>query len=164
VTRGEIPRAEENFAWASVGRRGSARSPERSCDGCEGTRLALKAAGRTVFELSSATSLGTTNVFVGVLAVVSVLEALLLAVFALAAWKIYGRSLAAIADARQRLEPLAARVNELAGKVEAIADDVKDVTSVARRTVHLYGIGRGVRAAYQSFVRRDASRGGTKED
>lgn len=116
-----------------------------------------------MFEPSSATSLATTNVFLGILAVVSVLEALLIAAVAVAAWKIYGRSLAGIADARQRVEPLAARVNDLAEKMEAIADDVKDVTSVARRTVHLYGIGRGVRAAYHSFVRRDASHGGVKE-
>jgi hypothetical protein len=105
----------------------------------------------------------TTNVFLGIMAAVSLFEALLLVAVAVAAWKIYGRSVAALTEARLQIEPLAARMEQLTVKVEAIADDVKDVTSVARRTAHLYGIGRGVRAAYQTFVGR-AGRDSTSED
>ena len=108
-------------------------------------------------------SLGTTNLLLGVLAAVSVLEALVLAGVGIAAWKVYGQSVSALSDARQQIAPLAARVNDLANKVDTIADDIKDVTSVARKAAHLYGIARGVRAAYRAFVRHDAQPHATTE-
>lgn len=101
-------------------------------------------------------SLGTTNLLLGVLAAVSVLEAVVLAGVAIAAWKVYGRSVSALAEAQRQIAPLAARVNDLADKIDGIAADVKDVTAVARKAAHLYGIARGVRAAYRAFVRHDA--------
>ena len=100
-------------------------------------------------------SLATTNLLLGILAAVSVLEAVVLAGVAVAAWKVYGRSVGALSEVQQQIAPLVARVNAVADKVDAIADDVKDVTLVARKTAHLYGIVRGVGAAYRSFVRHD---------
>jgi hypothetical protein len=130
-------------------------------------------------------SLGTTNLLLGIMAAVSVLQAIVLAGVAVAAWKVYVRSLEGLTAARRQIEPVVARVSELAERVEGIADDVKNVTSrvalataraesavdtaatvvgygvggatatVARRTLRIYGIARGLRAAYRSFVRRD---------
>ena len=106
---------------------------------------------------------GTTNLLLGVLAAVSVLEALVLAGVAVAAWRFYGRSVVALSEAQEQAAPLMARMNALADKMDAIADDVKDVTAVARKTAHLYGVVRGVRAAYQTFVGRDARYRSTQE-
>ena len=112
--------------------------------------------GDAVFDSSQ----GTTNLFLGIMAAVSIVEALVLTAAAVAMWKAYGRSIDALAEARRQITPLVARVNEVTDKVDAIANDVKDVTGVARRTAHLYGLARGVRAAYHSFISHDASRGG----
>jgi hypothetical protein len=109
-------------------------------------------------------SLGTTNLLLGVMAAVSVLQAIVLTGVAIAAWKVYVKSLEGLADARRQIEPVVARVTELTERVEEIAGDVRNVTSraasvavVARRTLRAYGIARGLRAAYRSFVRRDAN-------
>lgn len=104
------------------------------------------------------TSLGTTNLFLGIMAAVSVLEAVAFAAVAVAAWKAYGRSLEALAEARQQIAPLVARVNVLADKIDGIAGDVKDATAVARKALHFYGLARGIRAAYRSFVGRHEHR------
>jgi hypothetical protein len=108
-------------------------------------------------------SLGTTNLLLAILAAVSVLEAAVLAGVAAAAWKVYGRSIGALSEAQAQIAPLVTRVNDLADKVDALAGDVKDVTAVARKTAHLFGIARGVRAAYQTFVGRDAGYRSTQE-
>lgn len=130
-------------------------------------------------------SLGTTNLLLGIMAAVSVLQAVVLTGVAAAAWKVYVRSLEALAAARRQVEPVAARVSELAERVDGIAGDVRDVTSrvasataraesavdsaaavvgsgiggataaMARKTLLIYGIARGLRAAYRSFTRRD---------
>lgn len=130
-------------------------------------------------------SLGTTNLLLGVMAAVSVLQAVVLTGVAVAAWKVYVRSLEGLAAARRQIEPVVARVSELAERVEGIAADVENVTSrvasataraesavdtaaavvgyglggataaAARKTLRLYGIARGLHAAYRSFTRRD---------
>ena len=134
-------------------------------------------------------SLGTTNLLLGIIAAVSVLQIVLLAGVAVAAWKVYVRSVDALAGARQQIEPVVARVAELAERVDGITDDVKNVTSrvasatvlaesavataaavvgyglggataaAARKTLRLYGVARGLRAAYRAFVRPKAERG-----
>jgi hypothetical protein len=133
-------------------------------------------------------SLGTTNLLIGIMAAASVLQAVVLTGVAVAAWKLYVRSLEAVADARQQIEPVVARTSELAQRLDGIADDVKSITSrvasaaawtestvgtvaavvgygaggatasVARKTLGVYGIARGLRAAYRSFTRPDGER------
>ena len=117
-------------------------------------------------------SLGTTNLLIGIIAAASVLQAAVLTGVAVAAWKLYTRSLEAIAGAREQIEPVVARASELAERLDGIADDVKGVTSrvasaaeraesavsIARRTLGVYGIARGLRAAYRSFSQPDGER------
>lgn len=133
-------------------------------------------------------SLGTTNLLIGIMAAVGALQAVVLAGVAVAAWKLYVRSLEALAGARQQIDPVVARVSELAERLDGIADDVRSVTSrvasaaalaesavgtvaevvsygaggataaVARKTLTIYGIARGLRAAYRSFTRSDGER------
>jgi len=130
-------------------------------------------------------SLGTTNLLLGIMAAVSVLQAVVLIGVAVAAWRVYVRSLESLAAARRQIEPVVARVSELAERVDGIADDVKNVTArvasataraesavetaaavvgyglggatsaMTRKTLRLYGIARGLRAAYRSFARRE---------
>jgi hypothetical protein len=133
-------------------------------------------------------SLGTTNLLIGIMAAVSVLQAVLFTGVVVAAWRLYVKSFEALAGARQQIEPVVARVNEFAERLDGIADDLKSVTSrvasaaalaesavgtvaevvsygaggatasVARKTLRIYGIARGLRAAYRSFTRPDVER------
>ena len=117
-------------------------------------------------------SLGTTNLLVGIIAAASVLQAVVLTGVAVASWKLYAKSLEALAGARQQIEPVVARASELAERLDGIAEDVKGITSrvasaaeraesaasIARKTFGVYGIARGLRAAYRSFTRPDGER------
>jgi hypothetical protein len=135
-------------------------------------------------------SLGTTNLLLGVMAAVSLLQAMVLVGAATAAWKLYHRTLEAVADARRQVEPLAARVGEIADRLDGVARDVRHVSSsvaaattraetvidtaativgggldgirasAAKRTLRLYGLARGLCAAYRTFVHPDTN-GGT---
>jgi hypothetical protein len=67
-------------------------------------------------------NLATTNLFLGIMAAVSVIEALLLVGVAIAAFVLYRRVTDLVAGYEQRVAPTMARVN-------AILDDVKDVTA-----------------------------------
>jgi hypothetical protein len=68
-------------------------------------------------------NLGTTNLFLGIMAVVSVLEALLIVGVGIAAFVIYRRVMDLVTGLETRqVAPAMARVN-------AILDDVKDVTA-----------------------------------
>jgi hypothetical protein len=67
-------------------------------------------------------NLATTNLLLGILAVVSVLEALLLVGAGIAAFVLYRRVMDLVVGLEQRVAPTMARVN-------AILDDVKDVTA-----------------------------------
>jgi hypothetical protein len=68
-------------------------------------------------------NLGTTNLLLGIMAAVSVLEALLIAAVAFAAFTIYRRVLEVVEGLEKRqVAPAMARVN-------SILDDVKEVTS-----------------------------------
>jgi hypothetical protein len=67
-------------------------------------------------------NLATTNLLLGIMAVVSVLEALLLVGAGIAAFALYRRVMDLVVVLEQRVAPTMARVN-------AILDDVKDVTA-----------------------------------
>lgn len=125
-------------------------------------------------------TLGTTNLLLGILAAVAVFEALALTLLAVAGWRLYTRLMQTLADTRQQLEPLVARVDDLAATVGSVAGDIKHVTSRAAassartdaavgaalalasyglggaagsvgKALRLLGVARGVRAAYRSF-------------
>jgi hypothetical protein len=70
--------------------------------------------------------LGTTNVFLGILAVMSVLEALVVVGLGIFAFAVFRRAMRAV----ERLE--AQQVTPALGKVNAILDDVKDVTGTVK--------------------------------
>jgi hypothetical protein len=67
-------------------------------------------------------NLATTNLLLGIMAAVSVLEALLLVGVGIVAFVLYRRVTERLVDFKQRVAPTMARVN-------AILDDVKDVTA-----------------------------------
>ena len=81
-------------------------------------------------------NLDTTNLFLGILAAVSVLQALVIIGMAVLGYRLYGRAMETVAGIEQRqIAPLVARVNTLMTTVDGILGDVKGVTSrVGRRT------------------------------
>ena len=75
-------------------------------------------------------NLNTTNLLLGVMAAVSVLEALLLVALGFMAWKLYGRAMDTVRDIEQRqIAPLMAKVETIMGTVDGILVDVKGITS-----------------------------------
>jgi hypothetical protein len=81
-------------------------------------------------------NLDTTNLLLGIMAVVSVLEALLLVAVGVMAWKLYHQAMQTVHEIEQRqVAPLRARVEALMGTVDGILVDVKRVTeSVGAQT------------------------------
>jgi hypothetical protein len=75
-------------------------------------------------------NLDTTNLLLGIMAAVSVLQALLLIGVGVMAWKLYGRTMQTVRELEERqVAPLMARVNTLMGTVDGILVDVKSITS-----------------------------------
>lgn len=75
-------------------------------------------------------SLDTTNLLLGILAVVSVLEAVLLIVIGVMVWRLYAHARRTIHEIEQRqIAPLVARVNALMTSVDDVLIDVKGITS-----------------------------------
>jgi methyl-accepting chemotaxis protein len=75
-------------------------------------------------------NLDTTNLLLGILAAVSVLEALLLLGIGFMAWKLYGQTMQTVREIEQRqIAPLVTKVNTLMGTVDGILVDVKGITS-----------------------------------
>jgi hypothetical protein len=75
-------------------------------------------------------NLDTTNLLLGIMAAVSVLEALLLIGVGVMAWKLYGRTLETVREIEERqVAPLRARVETLMTTVDGILVDVKRVTA-----------------------------------
>jgi methyl-accepting chemotaxis protein len=75
-------------------------------------------------------NLDTTNLLLGILAAVSVLEALLLVGIGVMAWKLYGQTMQTVREIEQRqIAPLVAKVNTLMLTVDGILVDVKGITS-----------------------------------
>jgi hypothetical protein len=74
-------------------------------------------------------SLGTTNVMLGIMAAVSVLEALILVAVGIMAYRLYSRTVQTVRELEVRhVAPLAARVETLMTKVDGILVDVKGIT------------------------------------
>jgi hypothetical protein len=84
----------------------------------------------------NAGNLDTTNVLLGIMAAVSVLEALLLIGVGVMAYRLYSQAMRTVRDIEARqIAPLVARVDALMLRVDAILVDVKDVTArVTNRT------------------------------
>jgi len=81
-------------------------------------------------------NLNTTNILLGIMAAVSVLQALVLIGACVLALRLYRQTLKTITDIEERqIAPLTASVAGLVGTVDEILADVKDVTTrVARQT------------------------------
>jgi len=78
----------------------------------------------------NAANLDTTNMLLGIMAAVSVLEALLLVGLGVMAYRLYGQALRTIRELEERqIAPLVARVNATMTRVDAILGDLRDVTS-----------------------------------
>jgi hypothetical protein len=78
----------------------------------------------------NAGNLDTTNLLLGVMAVVSVLEAVVLIGVAFMAYRLYTHAMQVVREVEARqIAPLVARVNGLMTQVDGILVDVKDVTS-----------------------------------
>ena len=84
----------------------------------------------------NAGNLDTTNLLLGIMAGVSVLEALLLIGVGVMAYRLYAQAMQTVREIEARqVAPLVARVNTLMTRVDAILVDVKDVTArVSDRT------------------------------
>jgi hypothetical protein len=90
-------------------------------------------------------NLATTNLLLGIMAAVSVVEALVAIGMAFGAWRLYQR-------ATDLVETVEARhIAAVTGRVNAILDDVKDVTERVKEEARWVG---GVRAKWQSKARR----------
>jgi hypothetical protein len=130
--------------------------------------------------------LGTTNTFLGIMAVVAVLEALVVIGLGVGAFIAYRRVMALVNDLESR------HVAPLTGKVNGILDDVKGITaraqlqaervdhaiagtmdrvdvtaermkhSVMEQVARVTGVVRGVRAAVTSVVGRNGRRARTE--
>ena len=78
----------------------------------------------------NAGNLDTTNLLLGIMAAVSVLEALVLIGIGVMAYRLYGQAMRTVRDIEARqITPLVARVDALMTRVDAILADVKDVTA-----------------------------------
>jgi hypothetical protein len=84
----------------------------------------------------NAGNLDTTNLLLGIMAAVSVLEAILLIGVGVMAYRLYGQTMRSIREIEQRqIAPLVARVNALMTRVDAILEDLREVTArVSTRT------------------------------
>ena len=75
-------------------------------------------------------SLDTTNLWLGILAAVSVLEAVLLVGIGVMVWRLYAHARRTIRELEQRqIAPLAARADALMTSVDEVLTDVKGITS-----------------------------------
>ena len=84
----------------------------------------------------NAGNLDTTNLLLGIMAAVSVLEALLLVGVGVMAYRLYMQAMRTVREVEERqIAPLVAKVNALMIRVDAILLDVKEVTGrVTNRT------------------------------
>jgi methyl-accepting chemotaxis protein len=81
-------------------------------------------------------NLDTTNLLLGIMAAVSVIEGLLLIGIGILAYRLYTQAMRTVREVEERqIAPLVAKVNALMIRVDAILLDVKDVTArVTSRT------------------------------
>jgi len=104
----------------------------------------------------NAGNLDTTNLFLGVMAAVSLLEALVLIGVGVLAYRLYTQAVQTVREIEARqIAPLAARVNTLMTSVDAILGDVKEVTSrVSNRTERVDTAIRNTTTSVSSRVNR----------
>ena len=81
-------------------------------------------------------SLNTTNILLGIMAAVSVLQAMVLIGLGIFAFRLYRKAFHVLQDIEQRqIAPIRVQVSALMSKVDGVLDDVKDVTGrVTRQT------------------------------
>ena len=84
----------------------------------------------------NAGNLDTTNLLLGIMAAVSVLEAIVLIGVGIMAYRLYGQAMRTVREIEQRqIAPLVARVNTLITRVDSILVDLREVTArVSTRT------------------------------
>jgi hypothetical protein len=121
--------------------------------------------------------LGTTNLLLGIMAAVSLLQALLLIGAGIAGWTLYQRVTALMADLEQRhVAPVMSTVNAILDDVRGVTSTVKEETNrvdyALRSTIHrvddtadrvrsnvraktsrVVGFVRGVRVAIETMLR-----------
>ena len=121
--------------------------------------------------------LGTTNLLLGIMAAVSLLQALLLIGAGIAGWTLYQRVTALLADLEQRhVAPVMSTVNAILDDVRGVTTTVKEETErvdyALRSTIHrvddtagrvrsnvraktsrVVGFVRGVRVAIETMLR-----------
>jgi hypothetical protein len=109
--------------------------------------------------------LGTTNLFLGIMAAVSVLQALVLVGAGVAAFKAYRQVIALVESLEDRhVTPAFGRVNAILDDMKVVSAKVKDETervdqlrrTVRARTSRIVGLVRGARVAIESMLGRAA--------
>jgi hypothetical protein len=122
------------------------------------------------------TNLGTTNIFLGIMAAVSLLEALVIIGIGVGAYLLYKRVMELVNGLEQRqVAPAMARVNAILDDVKVVSTRVKEETervdqairttmdrvddtadrvrsNVRAKTSRLVGVLRGVRVAVESML------------
>jgi hypothetical protein len=104
----------------------------------------------------TAGNLDTTNLLLGILAVVSVLEVVVLIGVGVMAYRLYTRAMRTMRELETRqIAPLVTRVNTLMEQVDGILVDVKDVTSrLSNRTERIDTAIRTTTSSVASRVHR----------
>ena len=104
----------------------------------------------------NALNLDTTNLLLGIMAAVSVLEALVLIGVGVMAYRLYTHAMQTIREIEARqVAPLVVRVNILMDRLEGILGDVKDVTTrVSDRTERVDAAIRSTTSSVSSRVNR----------
>ena len=125
--------------------------------------------------------LGTTNIFLGIMAVISILEGLLIIGMALGGYFVYRKVMELMSGLEQRqVAPAMARVNAILDDVKVVSTRVKDEaervdqaikttmdrvddtagrvrSNVRDKTSRIVGIVRGVRVAVESMLQSRAA-------
>jgi len=104
----------------------------------------------------NAGNLDTTNLLLGIMAAVSVLEALVLIGVGFMAYRLYTHAMQTIREIESRqVAPLVVRVNALMDRVDGILGDVKEVTTrVSDRTERVDAAIRNTTSSVSSRVNR----------
>jgi predicted PurR-regulated permease PerM len=104
----------------------------------------------------NAGNLDTTNLLLGVMAAVSLLEALVLIGVGVLAYRLYTQTMQTVREIEARqIAPLAARVNTLMTSVDGILGDVREVTArVSNRTERVDTAIRNTTSSVSSRVNR----------
>ena len=104
----------------------------------------------------NAGNLDTTNLLLGIMAAVSVLEAVVLIGVGYMGYRLYAQTMQTVREIEARqIAPLAARVNGLITRVDAILGDVREVTArVSNRTERVDTAIRNTTTSVTSRVNR----------